>query len=380
LAGQPHLTARMFAKRKERQREEEPFVPHGLVWQATGDEATLERDGQADAGARNRISGLALPSAQASFPNQASSPNNEARVLESQKKPASSSPPPFWRSQPKPEIVRQVAAPRHTPDVAVAPPRVDRQPTILKLVLQKRMLAGRLAAISRTFSKRWTLIGNTAANSLLIARASLWHWINAGGKFGPRFRAVCLSKLAAGKSRGKQQFASLKAAVLRTKSEVSRLSLPDAYLSDRAFKVRVRLAGLPLRARISFTRATSEWRLKNSAPGDSRAWTSIVMGACCALIALGLVSAGRRYGDASLPSRTLHPGAVPSVVTPVVAESQEKPAKLSVKRRDPTRKSNPSVTKTRRTTAQPKPRRQDDDDYVARDTYVYYGDNPPRSH
>jgi hypothetical protein len=371
----------MFAKRNERRREEEPLVPHGLVWQATGEEATPERDRQADADAQNRISGLPLPPAQAAFPNQTtSSPKNEARVPESQKKHAASSPPPFWRSQPKIEIVRQVVASTQSPAIGAAPPRVDRQSTISKLVLQKRRLAEWGAGISRAFSKRGKLVRRKAANSVLIARISLRHWIEVGGESGQRFRAVCLSKFAAAKTRGTQQFASLKAEVSRRTSEASRLSLPDGYLSERAFKVRVRLAGLPLRVRILLTRATSEWRLKNSVPGDSRAWTSIMMAACCALIALGLVSAGRRYGDASLPSRRLHPSAAPSAVMPVVEKSPpEKPAKLSVEHREPARKSNPSLSQTRRTTAQPKPRRQNDDDYVARDTYVYYGDNPPRS-
>ena len=112
---------------------------------------------------------------------------------------------------------------------------------------------------------------------------------------------------------------------------------------------------------------------------------SMVMGGLSALLALAFISTVRHYGTAALPS---HPLDSPSSInikkvsggdssagaslsapvvhadTPVRASTGEpaivKPARVSA----PVKKTNPTMSKHRRS---------QDEDYVARDTYVVYG-------
>ncbi len=147
------------------------------------------------------------------------------------------------------------------------------------------------------------------------------------------------------------------------------------------FRMRVRLAGLPLRMRILLTRAISEWRLKaDNAGTDSRLLTAMTLGLCTALLALAIVSSARHYGNASLPSHLVHSGAsqVPAATTsanaitkqPVRAEFHTKAQAARTIRPRP-------ISMAARTRL--KPSRKEDDDYVARDTYVYYGDSRAKS-
>ena len=91
----------MFAKRKPRQ-EDEPLVPHGLVWQATDMEPPA-KSGPEQAG----INPLHIQSGPSSpppaIPFQATAP-----VIP--KKPAASSPPLFWHPHKPPEIVKSDTA------------------------------------------------------------------------------------------------------------------------------------------------------------------------------------------------------------------------------------------------------------------------------
>jgi hypothetical protein len=111
----------------------------------------------------------------------------------------------------------------------------------------------------------------------------------------------------------------------------------------------------------------------------------MAMAGLSALLALGFITTVRHYGTAALPSHTLDsPSATnvsnasggvssagASLPTPVVhadapvrASTSEpmilKPARVS----EPEKKTTPTVAKHRRS---------QDDDYVARDTYVVYG-------
>src|SRR5438552_14359822 len=85
----------MFAKRKPRQ-EDEPLVPHGLVWQATDTEPPA-KSGPEQAG----IKPLHIQSGPSSLP-PAIPFRTTAPVIP--KKPAASSPPLFWHPHKPPEI------------------------------------------------------------------------------------------------------------------------------------------------------------------------------------------------------------------------------------------------------------------------------------
>jgi len=109
----------------------------------------------------------------------------------------------------------------------------------------------------------------------------------------------------------------------------------------------------------------------------------MAMAAVSALLVLALISTVRRFATESLPSHLLHAASSPiSNSPPTVSIAPLKPTDRGVQ---PVRAvSKPAVVERKPVnTAQaikPKRQRSGDDDYVARDTYVYYGNKPNGSH
>lgn len=152
------------------------------------------------------------------------------------------------------------------------------------------------------------------------------------------------------------------------------------------FKLRVRLAGVPLKMRIAFARAKLQYQLgRNSVAKDSRAWSSIALGAMAALLVMGLFATARHFAQASLPSNRVGASssqeATPASTTSTVSQPQEpavSPAKARLTNAAARSDSTPTKPQPKRATARPKMRRNPDDDYVAKDTFVYYGKRASR--
>jgi hypothetical protein len=114
---------------------------------------------------------------------------------------------------------------------------------------------------------------------------------------------------------------------------------------------------------------------------DSRFWASMTMAAIAAIIALVIVSVVPRYAAKSLPSRMLNTN--PSVNANVVAPIAAAPAQKSVApiRKTTTAngtqaspgKTNLAKANSAKASASPKPKHVVQDDYVAPNTYKYYG-------
>jgi hypothetical protein len=155
-------------------------------------------------------------------------------------------------------------------------------------------------------------------------------------------------------------------------------------------RIRIRFAGAPLQARLAFTRARLEWSLwRESVSRNSRLWTSLALGALAALLVMGIFSIARHYAQASLPSRSQKlvsvqestPVAQTSVAKPTAdileGSSTVKPLKsasaVAVKPLPTQRKDAHKAAVVRK-----RIQHHQDEDYVAEDTYVYYGKKASR--
>jgi hypothetical protein len=415
----------MLAKRRRRQ-EEESLVPHGLIWQATAEDTAPEKSTPSGALPKTRVTEIGkLP---------APAPIDSVHTSETPKKPAANSPPPFWRSQRGLEVVKSKAASPVSdinPDSApvmhaqahqnkinsgvLAHPRVSRTVHELLGSCQQRASDSRkfIAAVAANFllwmkglRQRGTAVIRRTSERARTGAGELH--LNSGLRRGVNWRSAELQVSAkhlrligtelkiAGRSLLKKSSAYLGLYSRRVHS----ISLPDIsqrtmatmakmherFASPSAFKMRVRLAGLPLQARILFTQRVSEWKLKSKlGSADSRLWTSMTLGAGCALLALGLVSAGRHYADGSLPSHVLRSNAPPPASTSTEVETAKPivtaPKEAAVTRTSLRQKSIPPAVSNQQHLAEsrPKPRHHESDEYVARDTTVYYGEHSRKS-
>jgi hypothetical protein len=156
-------------------------------------------------------------------------------------------------------------------------------------------------------------------------------------------------------------------------------------------RIRVLLASSALQIKIITAQQLSAWRLRRErAAIDSRFWASMTMSAIAAVIALVIVSVVPHYAAKSLPSRILNTN--PSVDANVSAPIAASPAPLQ-KTIAPARKTttgNSTQTAAAKTDAvkadstksamNPKPKHVADEDYVAPNTYKYYGSGSKASH
>jgi hypothetical protein len=149
-------------------------------------------------------------------------------------------------------------------------------------------------------------------------------------------------------------------------------------------RIAVLLAASALRAKIVTAQQLSAWRLRRERMAvDSRFWTSMTLSAIAAIIALVIVSIVPHYAAKSLPSRILNTN--PSVDANVVAPVAAAPATVE-KTATPVRKT-ATASRTQTTAAKTnsvkvdpskaatnaKPKHVVQDDYVAPNTYKYYG-------
>jgi Tfp pilus assembly major pilin PilA len=114
---------------------------------------------------------------------------------------------------------------------------------------------------------------------------------------------------------------------------------------------------------------------------DSRFWASMTMAAIAAIIALVIVSVVPHYAARSLPSRLLNtnPSVNASVAAPAAANSAPVQKRNAVVRKSATgttttsSKTDSAKTNSAQVATNPKPKHGTHDDYVAPNTYKYYG-------
>ena len=161
-------------------------------------------------------------------------------------------------------------------------------------------------------------------------------------------------------------------------------------------RIRTAFASPVVRAKTVAEPMSQRKAKRDSVAIDSRFWTSMTLAAISALIVLGIVSVVPvTYAANSLPSRILRPNssANASVAAPVVlaappqagssqaSSAQSSPAlpgrTAAKKAADP--KPADQKPASPKAAAPPKAHRSADDDYVAPDTYKYYGNGSKHS-
>lgn len=402
----------MFARRKRRAQDEEPLVPHGLVGQATESPEPREEPKN-----ENRPGPAQVPDR----PSQAKDLSKDQHS----KKPRVSLPLP----QPTPTRV----APEPS---GIIPPRPVLAVEKAKVTIEKAVGDTRKQQANE---QRWGasalagIKGGMVEARGFLSKTGTRIWARSQQD---RIRLTHAAKLALDKLRGYQlshewrrgfdqahtllselsEFAHGTAAQCRKTLEDSTLRFrsltmrvfqakvkenPEFSLTHEdevpvPYRVRVRLTGLPLRGKIMLTRVVSEWKLKReSLLYNSRLWTSMATGFFAAILVLGLVYTTRHYAQAALPSNRIstessgttsiapepvsvaaHPAELKAVAveeSTITQAVQRKPLKAATAA-DP-QPAHPKV-------AHPRPRRSEseDDDYVAQDTYTYYGTSASKSH
>jgi hypothetical protein len=179
----------------------------------------------------------------------------------------------------------------------------------------------------------------------------------------------------------------------RSVSSAGTKRISSAVMMQRFNSQRIRIAlAVPVtRAKTLFARPMLQWKTKRDRVAiDSRFWSSMTMAAISALIVLGIVSVVPNYVAKSLPSRILGPNSSvnANVTAPVVLAAprqarssqagQPQPDKIA-----PRKTVNATITQVKpaspKAAAPRKAHRAADDDYVAPDTYKYYGNGSKRS-
>jgi hypothetical protein len=148
-------------------------------------------------------------------------------------------------------------------------------------------------------------------------------------------------------------------------------------------RVRVLLAASALQARIITAQRLSAWRLRRERMAvDSRFWASMTMSAIAAIIALVIVSVVPHYAARSLPSRLLNtnPSVDANVAAPVAtaapvrkADTPSRKTTTATGAQTAPPKANSAKTDSSKAATNPKPKHVVYDDYVAPNTYKYYG-------
>ncbi|OLE12089.1 MAG: hypothetical protein AUG89_08465 [Acidobacteria bacterium 13_1_20CM_4_56_7] len=151
-------------------------------------------------------------------------------------------------------------------------------------------------------------------------------------------------------------------------------------------RVRVLLATSALQARYLAAQRLSEWKVKRDRLAiDTRFWSSMTLAAIAAVLVLAIVSTVTHYAPRSLPSRILNtnPPASTTLDRPAVLPAPHTAGKIPAQKT-----ANPKIAQEKpvqekqvstKAATTPKPGRVASDDYVAPDTYKYYGNGSKAS-
>jgi hypothetical protein len=185
----------------------------------------------------------------------------------------------------------------------------------------------------------------------------------------------------AGVSHVRQMSARVRKASTTTTGDVVR---PANRGPSTPSRVRVLLAASALQTRIITGRQLAEWRLRRERMAiDSRFWASMTMAAIAAIIALVIVSVVPHYAAKSLPSRLLNTNpsvdanvAAPAAATATPVHKVDAPLQKTAatsRTQATASKSDSARADSANAAANPKPKHIVQDDYVAPNTYKYYG-------
>jgi hypothetical protein len=404
----------MFAKRHRRPEQEEPLVPRGLIWQAMEEPSPADEPKRQERvnSLENRLHILPppaqVPGSQSSV--QASAPDADSVSYR----------PPFWHKAAKPDVVKPACNdddPTISPLASiplVATDSTERQkrlpffrtldPHKLELVTHpaRRVNTARttVTAAMRKFLRRWDakvrVVNFRKAFGATIRRgaASL---VEARGKISERRYSERLKRriawfatfvvAGAQKARAKTHdaYSELKA---RSRARFSKRqpkvhhdvsaelpvvkTLSLSPIARQGLQPRI-LAGVPLRVAVAFKRFLSRPETLQAIGRDSRLWTSFAMAGFSVLLLLGFVLIVKHYATEALPSHVLH---IKSLTDPAPAEAAgvapQKPSTPVQSARTTKRAAVPPRRATTPRVVKPKPRHTEDDDYVARDTFVSY--------
>lgn len=418
-----HLSAEMFGKRKRE--EDEPLVPHGMIWHATP-ETPSEEDKQSLEKTVRYAEVIELMRRPAPLPSE-----KLEEKIETSKPEVPPSPLPWWRVQSEepqvsaaaPRPILQSSAPAPIPirpattpaqpvqtSSNIANPEPVPQPTAHIDVARYR----KAGALYITRSMAWLRTTSTHAERAMAAAFSrlrqqssqLFHgadWKNQLNRGRISAQHAVSTRAASARRYVQQSHGALQKANRAGMARSQRLAvivrqavskgakqfpvwakqLETKVPSANAPRVRIVFTGLPLRLRIFFARKVTEWNIKHGGKSaDTRLWTSMTLAAISAIIALIIVSIVPHYAARYLPSRlastqsTVSANAAEPAVSPVSTTPQPilKEASISVKAPVAAKK---SATKAVAANAAPerKTHHGATDDYVAPDTYKYYGGN-----
>lgn len=384
----------MFARRRARRDDDEPLVPHGLVWQAT-DKPPSEPE----------------PSGE-----QAHATRPQARPDGVRPKP----PLPAVSVEPRPTaarpfLVRFQSTPEWRPPASPVPRPLPEQSSSEKFAgfaglrtaavrlvrfLRSQGLVVRAATMrysvvaARSCERLGSTIGRTVRNGAVsfqseefkaklrtVIRREEWTMRAAFDRAASYARDFLTRTSPVLQARWTEiQSWYRRSLTRRVRIRIQFPAFGDGWDAEAA---RSRFRDLGPRSRILLARARTQWALKRFEK-DSRVWMSMTLGALCALAALGFVSTVRHFATRALPSNQILRERGPARVTTRQLDTEHpkatsQPAELSKSKAASPREESLGVEQVseRKPVPVQKPRsraqRNEEDDYVAKDTYVYYG-------
>jgi hypothetical protein len=410
----------MFAWRKPKLEDDEPLVPHGLIWQATEEPMPAKAE-RIDPGPLQEASPpIPVPLRRVDPPQDHHTVDHQTVGDDAPPKMGAVSDPLPWASMNAKDAVKRPPpfwdrnAGLKTPPAASAPSAGDSKSASLSAAKPKlAAMPARTAEFSQSAARdvvfkqflaerkqelraAWSEFNHAIAELCANTRHAYVGWEFRKNIQRTRERAQArLAKTVAQKpavaaapedntpSKLQARLAVAGNAVLRIQNKAV-ASFIDSARSARGLmhrQVRIRItAGSQLRSYVGqFQRAQAKSR--SVVQKNSRLATSLAMAALSALLSLGLILMVGRYQ----PSANAGPPAVTSTrpqSAAAIPANTAKPSPASSPHYVPATKRAPVVNMVLRTPAHAaaaktkivrRPHHNQDEDYVAPDTYVYYG-------
>jgi hypothetical protein len=411
----------MFAKRHRRSEEEEPLVPHGLIWQAMEEPSPAEEhEAQERASSPGNQLQIVPPLAQVPASQSSVQVSPTEADLASQK-------PAFWHKAAKLEVVKPVGlgdGPTMSPQasipvVAAAETEPQKQSLFfhrLDLIRQQvhrvNIARSGLAAGTRKFLGRWearALVFNFRKFFGAIFSSGFAVLVEARGKIRERryweglkrrvggigtLVVAGIQKASATAQRGHMKVkvraeTHLLARRLSVQHEAAPAETPvDTPVGGPIIQQRLKpriLVDLSKRVLVVLKRLLPARDTFHAIRRDSQLWTSFAMAGLSASLLLGFVLTVKHYGTEALPSHVLHDSSLTESAPAEAATVPKTPASRTESAPTPHRNTNispkPAAPKpAARARVAPKPRHHPDNDYVARDTFVSYENRRNSSH
>jgi hypothetical protein len=392
----------MFRNRKRKPKDEDdPLVPHGLIWYAT---EPLPSEKRGTGSQPNKTAGvIEITQSHGAKQQPEESPEGKvtpptsplhlqpSEVMANETRTASQNLPPQFNlmtipQKPAAERSRSGQALRvaEVIEIAPCPPRESTSRRIVAVGLASlRKLSTNIRngvrCLSTAVPHSWTWISNAIDFEKEFLRAK-----GFAHKFQRNVAAVatdCYRKAQSsinatenGLHQQQRVSGNLGAAFSAGTKRVY------AYVSTRRFatkRVRIVLTGLPRRLRILFARRLSEWKMVQSGPGDIRLRSSMTLAAISATITMIIISLVPRYAAKSLPSRMFSSPVTVNASTVAPAAPVSMPLKSTPKKTPAAKPARQIQVQKSIIASRPTPRRKiyqaAEDDYIAPDTYTYYG-------